>query len=118
MWEYLAGIFDARGFIKVNLTKDKKGRTEFNVYFNFTDNDKNVYNKICNFLNEQGIKSSIYFIRRKKGWLNEYHFCITNRRDTIKFLERIYPYSLKKDLLDWAFEKYSILKAQGRKRHY
>lgn len=110
MWEYLAGVFDVRGHLHIKTEKDEKGRTRFNVFFYFTDNDKEVFYEIHNFLNEQGIKNSIYFIRKKSN-LNEYQLYITNRKDVVRFLERIYPYSLKKDLLNYAFEKYNMLKA-------
>jgi len=96
MWEYLAGVFDMRGFLQVNLVKDSKGRTKFNVFFNFTERDLEIFKCLSNWLNRNGIKNSIYRIRRVKGE-KEFQLYITNRRDSISFLEHILYFSLRKE---------------------
>ena len=110
MWEYLAGVFDIRGFLHIKTERDEKGRTKFYLFFNFTEKDEDIFRKISNFLNEQGIKNSIYFLRKKSNLnLKEFGLWITNRRNTVKFLERIYDYSLKKDFIEHALRTYNSL---------
>ena len=104
MWEYLAGIFDVRGFIQVNLTKDKKGRTKFNVYFNFTDKDLKTFLYIHDFLNKHNIKNSIYKASRVRN-RQEYQLYITSREGSKRFLENISQYS---------FRQREILQALGK----
>ena len=102
---YLAGVFDVRGFININLNPDEKGRTKFNVYFNYTDTDSHIFEQIQEMLQKEGIKSSIYKVRRKKGKKKEYLLYITNRHDSVKFLKRILPYSLSKTKIMEALNK-------------
>ena len=107
---YLAGFFDGQGFINYNFNKDEKSRTRFYVGFYQSGHGKEV-RRIAEIIKKLGIKVSVYKLKRSKGRLKEHQICITNRKDSEKFLKMILPYLiLKKNYVEEALREYNAYK--------
>lgn len=107
MWSYIAGVFDVKGFIVI--TDPKRGK--YFVQMNFTDRQKEIFEKVAEMLLELGIDVKIYKARRLKGNLQEYQLYISKKLNVYKFLENILPYSLRKEEIK---EAMYTLETQGR----
>jgi len=84
---YLAGVFDTRGFIKYTY-----GDTySYAVFFNFTENEKDVWEKIKKIIDKYAI-ARVYKMSRKKGQ-QEYQLWIGGKKNVRDFLMKILPYS-------------------------
>ena len=113
---YLAGFFDGQGFINYNFNKDAKGRTKFYVVFYQSGHGKEV-RKIAEIIEKLGIKVGVYKLKRSKGKLKEYQICITNRRDSEKFLKMILPYLvLKKNYVEEALREFNAYKMSVKRK--
>jgi len=110
---YLAGVFDTKGFINKNLKPDGKRRTKFNISFNFTDKQKELFEKIACMLDYLGIKCKIYETGRTKGKKKEYQLYITKREHARMFLSKIHNYSLRREEIMkalWELQRYELKK--------
>jgi len=107
MLSYIAGVFDIKGFFIITDTK----RGKYAVCMNFTDRQKEIFEKVVDMLIELGIDAKIYKARRLKGNLREYQVYISKKLNVYKFLESILPYSNRKEEIE---EVMHILETQGR----
>jgi hypothetical protein len=103
---YLAGVFDTRGFIQYTYGTSYK----YAVFFNFTENEKEVWYKIKTLIDNYTI-AKIYKAKRKKGQ-KEYMLYISGKKNVMNFLIKILPYSNRKDEISMYVK---FLKERGRK---
>ena len=73
--------------------------------------------KIAEIIEKLGIKVGVYKLKRSKGKLKEYQICITNRRDSEKFLKMILPYLvLKKNYVEEALREFNAYKMSVKRK--
>ena len=90
-WIYLAGVFDARGFVKFTY-----GSTySYAVFFNFTEDNKKTWESIRKIVSKY-FPCRIYRIKRSKG-KKEYQLWIGSKKSVYEFLKAILPYSNRKE---------------------
>ena len=83
---YIAGVFDARGFVRYEYGTTYK----YAVHFNFTKKDKKLWLKIKNLL------SKFFVCKIYKTRKNEYQLYIGGKKQTFNFLKSVLPYSFRK----------------------
>jgi hypothetical protein len=103
---YLAGVFDTRGFIQYTYGTSYK----YAVFFNFTENEKEVWYKIKMLIDNYTI-AKIYKMRRKKRQ-KEYMLYIGGKKNVVNFLVKILPYSNRKEEISMYIK---FLRERGRK---
>jgi len=106
--EYIAGIFDVRGFLKY----DYGNTYSYQVFFNFTEREKDLWLKIKEEM-ESICVPKIYKMKRKKGRQQEYQLCISGKRNAYNFLVNILPFSKRKEEIALMIK---VLTERGRKK--
>jgi DNA-binding transcriptional regulator WhiA len=85
---YLAGVFDARGFIRF-----QPENYHYSVFFNFTEKDSEIWKEIQKIVEEFAI-SKIYKSKKRK---KEYQLYIGKKKNIKNFLMAVLPYSKRKE---------------------
>lgn len=85
--EYLAAVFDVRGFVRIN-----PKTYHYAVYFNFYDSEKELWENIKKAI-DLFVPSKIYRSRKRK---KEYQLYIGGKRNVYKFLSLVYDFSNRK----------------------
>jgi hypothetical protein len=85
---YLAGIFDVRGFINF-----RPETYHYYITFNFYENEKNLWKEIAKVLKNL-VPIKIYRYKKRK---KEYQIYIGGKRNVWIFLNKILPFSLRKN---------------------
>lgn len=107
-WEYIAGFFDGEGNLNIGFIKNK---LSYQLRIRFYSTDKDVLEKIKEFLRNKG------YIYTKKASRNNpnrnlvYEFVILKKEDCLYFLKNISPYSvIKKEQINYLLENFDFLR--------